>query len=476
MQSENDFVAEPIPHSPKRKQNLALIRQMRKLAPSSPYSYYGRTPEVFYRQACLMADYEDDVPWPEDLNVFPLCYQSLSDRQLRGYFSWRSWVRSGCIEPAPLLYSALYFYELLNQIGCSTPLEAYDKMRLFVDTEYEWSFLHRSQFQHWMHDFVIYHGLDASLLPPSSQQNALEQSVLILYQYQDHDHQTLFQALCSLSSYRLDNSRFYKIHPAETVEAVYQVYAALWEFHSKNRKKDLISHLIGQVYESEYPMFSGAIVYEQTPHTDTEYIITPLHRFRCQNGHWTRARFFPDRSRSLPLGELLRQIDYCMRQAYGMKSTLKPGKVTKAYQAIIDQVLKDFLQTQAQQKQAEATKTIRIDLSKLQGIRNAAQITQQKLIVEEELEESAPTPPSPPAFREATAIVQEDAATRLLHNLLRGESYHWIRQEGLLLSVLVDEINERYYDEFADTVLDFDGEQPVLIADYIDDLKGIIGE
>ena len=60
---------------------------------------------------------------------------------------------------------------------------------------------------------------------------------------------------------------------------------------------------------------------------------------------------------------------------------------------------------------------------------------------------------------------------RLLRCLLHGGSLDWIREEGLLLSVLVDAINEKLYDQFGDSVLD---DTPQVLEDYTDELKEMI--
>lgn len=60
---------------------------------------------------------------------------------------------------------------------------------------------------------------------------------------------------------------------------------------------------------------------------------------------------------------------------------------------------------------------------------------------------------------------------RLLQCLLYGASTGWVRSQGLLMSVLLDAINEKLYEQFQDTVLDDDGQ---LIPDYIDDLKEMV--
>ena len=93
--------------------------------------------------------------------------------------------------------------------------------------------------------------------------------------------------------------------------------------------------------------------------------------------------------------------------------------------------------------------------------------------MEEELEEA---PPEAPPIPEPAAPPPEDtplspAEYRLLQCLLYGKDLGWVRAEGLMMSVLLDGINEKLYDIFQDTVLDQDA-QP--IPDYIDELKEMV--
>ena len=46
---------------------------------------------------------------------------------------------------------------------------------------------------------------------------------------------------------------------------------------------------------------------------------------------------------------------------------------------------------------------------------------------------------------------------------------------GVMLSVLVDHINETLFDDFGDTVILFDGDQPELIEDYVEELRALLG-
>ena len=151
---------------------------------------------------------------------------------------------------------------------------------------------------------------------------------------------------------------------------------------------------------------------------------------------------------------------------------------------------------------------VEIDLSRLEGIREAALLTQEKLLTEEEQFSEKKE-----VFREETAAqqgleprraglvaesyvkeyqltekVNESAENALedsgllspvekefLSLLLKGESVSpLLKREKLMLSLLADQINEKLFDHFGDTVLIFDGEEATLIEDYEEELKGMV--
>ena len=116
----------------------------------------------------------------------------------------------------------------------------------------------------------------------------------------------------------------------------------------------------------------------------------------------------------------------------------------------------------------------------LSRIRQEAAVTQEKLTVDEDIEEETLLEPVmegiPASESSQTQKPSEDCPLtmpeyRLLRCLLCGESISWVQSEGYLLSVLVDGINEKLYDTFMDSVLD---DSPALIEDYIDDLKEMV--
>ena len=62
---------------------------------------------------------------------------------------------------------------------------------------------------------------------------------------------------------------------------------------------------------------------------------------------------------------------------------------------------------------------------------------------------------------------------RLLHTLLYGGSLDWVRSQGMMLSVLVDGINEKLYELFGDCVLQSE-QPPTVTEDYLDELKEMV--
>lgn len=78
----------PTPKPPTPK----LLRAMRSLVATTRDAWQSRA-ELFLKQARLMTAYEDNYVYNGMVNQYFPTYDSLSDAQLRGYFTWRTAVR-----------------------------------------------------------------------------------------------------------------------------------------------------------------------------------------------------------------------------------------------------------------------------------------------------------------------------------------------------------------------------------------------
>ena len=196
---------------------------------------------------------------------------------------------------------------------------------------------------------------------------------------------------------------------------------------------------------------------------------------------------------------------------------------------LIIQAISDAADTYIKEKEEAAKPKIHIDFGKLSGIRKDAAYTRDQLITEEEIyseedfldqidtgaknnqytsdeyefmkfddEVSAGNETKAGSNNNASvydyklqpsendkAVSNDQPSGNLLiseHqmnivNLLLsgGNVIEYAASNHLMLAIEIDAINEALYDEIGDTVIEFDGDTPELVEDYIDDIKQILG-
>ncbi len=483
-----------------------IFREMRKLAGEYADSYYSYCSpgELFYRQGKLMEDFEDDFDYHgQFIRYFPT-YQGMNDFQLRGYFSWRTKARRGEIRETSLSFVFVYFYELIHQIGVSTVREGFDAIQRLWTAYREIDKSIDRYARLWLKDYVVYYGLEKELFEQVSDWDT-DSLLQVLDRPEEYDEDRLFPAIEALSTYHFQRSRFYREYPEDVKAVVCRVFLKLSEYYEKHRKRSLCEKLFGRGGSYPYLMFQSAVFYDRMRYQSYEYRISDLREFSCKNGKWRYRTAFAGGGASKELGALLRTIDAMMREAYQFSSPLKAQSATKLLTGMIEKEIEGVLE----EKSRNALPKVEIDLSRLQGIRQAAQLTQEKLLTEEEkelpseerasqeksgsLEAARPRSEKPEGLKDvkqysflekpvekAENLPEEPSdldpvETELLSLLLKGESVsQLLRRERVMLSVLADGINEKLFDRFGDTVLVFDGEEVRLVEDYQEELKGMV--
>ncbi len=448
-------------------------RRMRALAFQSGTNSMSSA-EVFYRQAQFMASFEDDYVYPGEFIRYYPTYQSMSDAQLRGYFSWRTRVRRGDIQPTSLSYAFVYLYELLHCVGADTPQDAFETLRHFTEVygAIDPGILHYAR--QWMQDFVVYYALDPALL---AQTDAVQfdRNLAVLRTFETQTPQALFASLSALSTYNPERSRFYKAQPDVMRDVVCAVYRALSAYYASHRRFTLCDAYFGRLFTAPFTLFYSAIFFATRPAQDADYALSPLTSFACRGGRWTCTRIWGTRAKSGDLGALLRTVDALLRERYDFPYPLKTEQTPKYVRKIILDCIDD-VRKRAEEK---AAREVHIDLSRLQTIRDAAETTRDSLIVEEEALPSLdmPAPVEMPTPPETADDVPQLNATELavLQGVLEGRDVQpMLQKQGMLLSVVAETINEKCYDFFADTVLLFDGDTPQIPQEYAAEVKGWI--
>lgn len=469
------------------------IRECKQLA-RSPQGCRMTKEELFYRQAQMMADYEDDCLYPGEFTWYFPTYQAMNAAQLRGYFTWRAQVRQGNVMPTSLSFAFVYVYELLHQIGAATPQEGFERLKAFWQSYREYDSQLDRYMQNWLCDYAVYYNLDRELLTQSADV-AFDDALLVFLQHESHTDDEYFAALSALSKYNIEGSKFYREYPEDVRRVACGVFRALDAYYAKHGKKTLSEKYFGTRTSCAYQMFASAVFYDHKKYTDYEYAVNDIHRYRCANGRWVCEKYFGSRAKNQDMGFILRAVDARMRERYEYKPLLKQEGMTKLVMNMIEKEIDKLLE----EKKKNAAPVIEIDVTKLSGIRRASELTRERLIVEgsEEMEfvweknselkeeaENAPKgdaasvqPEKIPAEASLSGASGLTAAEQiLLRHLLDGTPYQsFLREKHLMLSVVVDAINEKLYDQFGDTVIVFEGDTPEVLEDYAEEVKALAG-
>lgn len=419
--SHEVYADEPILKTGRQMQNFLpdQYRKMREISrwQDDPKGGAGRwlsEAELFYRQGQLMADFEDDCPYNGTFKSYFPTYNAMSDRQLRGYFTWRARVRRGTVEETSTSFAFLYLYELICGIGVDNPLDGFNKIKAFWDVYRAFEPGIDRFARVWLQDYAVFHGLDPKLLRDSK--TVMFDNALIELRRAARDlvpapapsgqtpkrrktseptlplppdevrEERLMAAINALSTYNLSNSRLDRSHHRDLRHVACAVYVRMARYYDTHRKTGIVASLFGEETAMPYTMFASAVFFAPERHEDCEYRLDPIHIYRCQNGFWECMRIHGSRQKSSKLGEMMRACDQRLRLALDPAHPLKEEKVPKYLAKIIDDEIVAWLSWDA----AHQPLKIDIDLSQLGHIRSAAVQTREALLIDEEREDGAP--------------------------------------------------------------------------------------
>ena len=444
--SNKIYADEPILKTGRQMQNFLpdQYRKMREISrwQDDPKDGAGRwlsEAELFYRQGLLMADFEDDCPYNGTFKSYFPTYNAMSDRQLRGYFTWRAQVRRGNIEETSTSFAFLYLYELICGIGVDDPLDGFDKIKAFWDAYRAFEPGIDRFARVWLQDYAVFHGLDPKLLH-DSKTVAFDNALIELRRAvrdlvpasapsaqapkrrkaseptlplppDDAREERLMAAINALSTYNLNNSRLDRSHHRDLRHVACAVYVRMARYYDTHRKTGIVASLFGEETAMPYTMFASAVFFAPERHEDCEYRLDPIHIYRCQNGFWECMRIHGSRQKSSKLGEMMRACDQRLRLALDPAHPLKEEKAPKYLAKIIDDEIVAWLSWDA----AHQPVKIDIDLSQLGHIRSAAAQTREALLIDEEreddaLEDAEAAGPGKPEARPMTEAIVEPVA------------------------------------------------------------------
>lgn len=483
-----------------------LPEQLQKLralgAACNAQKEYMSWEEIFVRQGKLVEDYEDDYTYDLPvLHYFPT-YQSLRDRELRGYFGWRTRLRHHAAERTSLTYAYIYIYELINQIGVKSPEEGFQKLLEFQDEYGSLDSRILANMNTWLRDYVLYYQLDPKLLP-DTHSGQMDQAYLTLVNWQQASDQELFQALGTFSTYRMDRSKLYKEDTDRYVRLMAGCCRKLQEYYLSHRKKSFQEEFLGVEDYEWISLFSSAVFFKRQDTRTYAVQLTPVCTYSNKEGIWTVQRLRYETAKHRKLGKLVKTIEGELRTLLGYQELLQPYHY-KWLTKLVTGVFEDWQAEEDRKKRAQ----VNLDAAVLDKIRQEAAITRERLITEADLGEEEPEVPEEepvlplpggaaagedlfasgqdvkPAPKAAQQLVQKSQASaqaqglpwnlteaelHYLKDILEGKPTGWVQEQGLMADLLVDGINAKALDVLGDNVLE--GDPPELVEDYLADVR-----
>ena len=483
-----------------------LILWLREQTRIIPLEREERT-EAFLEQALRMADYEDGsrltglTPHPRYIG-----YWDLSAAELRRYFSWRTRFRRGEKVDRIVPYIRLCAAELISLIGVRDPAEAFSGLlKLQAVGMYSGISAVRMPvplLDKWIADFVIACGMEQEIAQEYCiSQPETEEEHLILECCREADDHALYRAVSLLLDDPIAKSRFLREVPEDAEHVIARACRGWAEGAPGGGGPSLAEELFGGREKRQTELFYTC-PFRCRLEDGYRYEVHPALAYEYRDGVWFQdRRYGVCRKEDLAhLRAVVRECERLLRKALGGHAL--PQKLDEPERTRqIGRIIQEWLEEKGRRARPE----VKVDLSRLSAIRSDAAVTRDQLLegtqeAEADLplpegwtegwsggwsdgrtmaEPAAPAGPDPDAGsvsgKADAGSVFTQTESEFLRCLLDGAPWQDIvKQTHLPVSVLADGINEKAWEEIGDSVIGLEGDTPVLVEDYREDLEDLL--
>lgn len=365
---------------------------------------------LFVAQARLASDFVDDCPYQGTLPYRYLpTYQVVSDRELRGYFTWRASWREGEATDAPATFAMLLSYELINGVGCEPGEPVVSELRRLREACRAMDLAGRGpsvtlDVSHWIRDYAVVHRLDPRLATTEEERRFghavrvlrdAEGSVLCREDVNGRkpsdapkapSDEDLWDAIGTLSSTDPGHSPFLREHREQAARVGAGVFRRMALHCGKRRKVEFVDGMLGFTMSTPYMPLVGVPLEKPPTLEGGDMRLTEADVVTCRFNRWVMRRSYELQGKSRDLGRIVHGVDCAMRVAWEYPRQLKPRTLPRYLQTMIDREVQAELERTREEERHQFT----VDLSKLGSIRSAAATTREALLVDEEREDYVP--------------------------------------------------------------------------------------
>lgn len=451
-------------------------KEIKKMIESYQYSLPGsvRREQNFYLQGKLVASYEDHYEGKQSFLRYYPTYHDLTVGQARTYFTWRTKIRQNIYEKISDSYAYIYLYELLNGIGIKDPEEGLDKLITF-NKNYAQRFSPEigAYLERWIRDYIVFYNINKAndtFFVKEKDNDKKYERLLSPDQFSRHE---VAESLIKLSNYKIRNCPLYK----KSIEKFEYLLVLIWHkiLDLRNDGFDFFTSYIAYKNQMTIQLFSAAVFNHQLEPQTTSYEIDQIRKYFYdkEKNTWYCESYWGLTGQKSIMGNFLHEVDREIRLRFNLGRNLKPRKIEKHYLEAIRDGIKEYQIEEQKLKQPK----IKFNLSQLSTIRADAAGTRDSLLTEEELQaEQEEKEQLEEAIvdneQEDYGLSSEEISTIIL--LLKGKDINkYLKEHHLMAAVIIDNINEKLFDEFGDNVIEFINDIPTVIEDYQKDLEDL---
>jgi len=463
---------------------------MRELASNNPDSWNDA--KLFYRQGKFMENFADDCDKFVPLAMYSPSYQRLGYDHLRTYFSWRTKVRQGIFpqEEITLSYVFLYVYELLSNIGVTDPMDGLDKI-LSLWHGYGAKFAALDKYiPQWLQDYHVYYTLPHTF-EAFVQQHNLQQFYREFSMF-DLNPDTTFESWLGTSTYEISKSEFYASN-TELMRLAFSDGMIMLENHMKTLDFTFAELFCQKWNMSTWRPFISAVFYPWQKQEDRVVQLSPSNVYKLDGGVWTTSLLVPYKHMNDLAGYFLKQTEIFLRQILKYKKLSPPGvaKLLQAKTRFLEmgtslEALTALLEKSVANSYRNFNRVVvEVDARSLSRIRQEADVTQEKLIVEEKEAAIvsvpvAPEKPADPVENDSpwaalkAALTQTELAALKIALQNPSDIKQFANDNGIMLEVLGDGINEKAMDAIGDNILEVTDEIEIY-PEYEPNIRELFG-
>ncbi len=522
----------------------ARIAEMRKLSQRFYNGYMLRqcAEETLVKQGEYVKDVTDDFGRNCFCGIDRPIYGALSTDQLRTYFTWRTLARKGIYGKTDKPYILLYCYELLNRIGVTSAADAYERLADVWEGCHGFCPSLDSLIPRWLKDFRAYNELGDNVLPASAENPSGITAGSDVEDILARRYSRKLDYMAQRSSYNLKGSIFYSESTRPMLEGALEAALISLDGYFAEKGVTMFELICGRLCKDHsWTPFAGAYVDLDRMDGFHALKISPLEQYGIKRGQpcletFEQAPYYHF------IGWVLKSAESVLRKRtgfrYGISANITPvledmTNRDKLYSAVNAPEFSELVKTAVEQwcdlhgifppqkrkkrsaynydeapqnEPAAVRKPVEIDVGKLAKIRQEADETTRKLIVEEpddaacesiteraaEIEEDS--------FGEQTAELAENYSEynseniipcafdgladgwrefakgmsaediSLLKALLDGNAEEQCRSRAVMPETEYDRINAAAMENIGDILI----ENGAIIEDYIRDIENIV--